>query len=250
MNFIPILIFLEIFFSALVFLVLAFQTFKTWRTLREELLLHLTIFFLAMVIIIIIFSIYFSPNIFDLSIDVKLGIVIMGILYDLFYLEVSIIYLSIFTNSRTIFESYAPFIIGAATVVNLYSEISASFNNSNQSFTLFLHGIVITIGILLIILGIMHLFKSKKYISESKELDLLNYIIKLGKYLPVLLIMDGIGFIFYEINASSLQNISEVLFLFEYSIIVVVSALAYYVAHSLGSKAKEINITNFLNTIS
>ena len=250
MNLVSIIIIVEIIFSALLFLILAYRTFNAWKTVREELLLHSTFFFFAMALIIIFFSVYLYPNLFDFTIDANIAIAVMGLIYDLFYLELSIIYLTIFTNSRTIFESYAPFIIGVATIVNLSSEVSASFKSNNVYFNLFFHVVVISIGIILIILGIKHLTKSKKYISDESELDFINYIIKITKYLPAILIMDGIGFLFYEMNAPAVLNLSEYLFLVEFTLVAFISVLVYVIAHSIAKKAEKLKIPKFLNTIS
>ena len=249
MSLTTIIIFLEIIFSTLVFLVLAVQTFRGWQSFREEVLLHSTVFFIALAVIVLVFSIYVYPNIFELTIDVNMMIIVMGLLYDLFYLEISIIYLSIFSNSRTIFESYAPFIIGAVTVINIFSEISDVFIN-NLYFVLFFHAIVITIGITLILLGVRHLSNSKKYINNDKELAFIQYIVNIGKYVPILLIMDGLGFLFFETNAEYLLNISEMVFLIEYTLITIFSILIYLLAHSIAKKAKELNLPKFMNTIS
>ena len=246
---ITLVILFEIIVSALIFMYQGVKTFNTWRSLREEVFLHLTVFFVGLGIIILFFSYYMTPRLFALQINTSLIVIVLGIVYDLFYLELSILYLSIFSNSRTAVESYAPFIIGASTVINIYSEISNPFNGISL-FSIFFHVLVIAVGITLIILGIRHLKKSRKYIKNQNEQEFNDYLIKVTSILPVVLISDGIGFLLYEIYASILQSINESVFLFIFTFLLVFSILMLIVSKKFASKAKGINLANFLNTIS
>ncbi len=236
-------------FSSIVFLYQGYKALKTWRTTRDELFLHLTIYFTALAFLVILFTVYIAPQVFNVEINTNVAVISMGVFYDLFYLELSIIYLTIFTNSRTIFESYAPFIIGVATVVNIYTGLTTSFSN-RLFFIIFFHGIVIIVGISLLILGIKHLQRSREYIKTEHEKDFNEYIIKMFSFLPILLIFDALGFLVYEAFPSYVQSLNKLLFLFISFSLLVVTILVLFISRSISEKAKAINLANYFNTIS
>ena len=246
---VTLIIFLEIIFSSLGFFLQGYKAFKTWKTLRDELLLHLTIYFSALAILIIVFTVYIAPQFFNIHIDTNVAVISMGLFYDLFYLELSIIYLTIFTNSRTIFESYAPFIIGVSTVVNIYTGITTSFRDRFYLIIIF-HGIIIVIGICLLLLGVRHLKRSREYIMTNDEKEFNEYLIKLFSILPIVLIFDALGFLLYEAFPSYVQNLNELLFLMVGTILLTVTILVLYFSKSISERVNKINLANYLNTIS
>ena len=244
-----LIVILEILLSSIVFFIQGFKAFKTWRTIRDELLLHLTIYFSALALLIILFAVYFAPQSFNLQIDTNVAVISMGLFYDLFYLELSIIYLTIFTNSRTIFESYAPFIIGVSTVVNIFTGVSTSFKD-RLFLIIFFHGIIIIIGISLLVLGVRHLKRSKEYIKAEEEVILNDYLIKMFSFLPIVLLFDAVGFLVFESYPSYVQNLNEILFLIMGTILIIISILVLFVSKSISEKVSKINLSNYLNTIS
>ena len=246
---VTLIIILEIIFSSLIFFLQGYKAFKMWRAIRDELLLHLTIYFIALSILIIVFMVYMGPQLFNVQIDTNLAVVSMGLFYDLFYLELSIIYLTIFTNSRTIFESYAPFIIGVSTVVNIYTGISTTFNNRIY-FIIFFHGLIIIIGISLLVLGVKHLKRSREYIKLNDEIIFNDYLIKIFSMLPILLIFDALGFLIFESFPSYIQNLNELPFLFMGTILTIISILLMVISKTISEKISKISLSNYLNTIS
>jgi hypothetical protein len=244
-----IIIILEIIFSTIIFFVLGIKTFSTWKSIREELLLHLTFFFIAMSFITLIFSLYVQPDLFNLSFESNFAIIVFGVLYDLFYLEVSIIYNSIFSNSKTIFETYAPFLITALTFFNIFSVFSGPSSNSLFP-NLFFHALIILIGLTLVILGIRHLIKSKRFINNVNETNFLSFLIRISFSLPIILISDGLGFLYYELHAEDIVNYNEMIFLILFSFLCIISLAIYLISKSIANRTKGINISNFLNSIS
>ena len=243
------IIILEIIFSSLIFFLQGYKAFKMWRAIRDELLLHLTIYFIALSILIIVFMVYMGPQLFNVQIDTNLAVVSMGLFYDLFYLELSIIYLTIFTNSRTIFESYAPFIIGVSTVVNIFTGVSTSFKDRFFLIIIF-HGLIIIIGISLLILGIKHLKKSREFIKKNDETVFNEYLIKMFSFLPITLLFDALGFLIFELFPSYIQHSSELLFLLMGTILVIISILVLLIFKAISEKVSKINLSHYLNSIS
>lgn len=244
-----LIIILEILLSSFVFFLQGYKALNMWRKLRDELLLHLSIYFIALALLIILFAVYMAPQFFNVTINTNAAVVSMGLFYDLFYLELSIIYLTIFTNSRTIFESYAPFIIGVSTVVNIYTGISTSFKDRFLYIIVF-NGIIIIIGISLLILGIKHLKKSRDFIKDSNETVFNEYLIKIFSFLPVVLFFDFLGFILYELFPTYVQNLNQLLFLVIGTVLLIISLLVLVISKSISAKAKSVNLSNYLNSIS
>lgn len=248
-SIVTLIIILEILLSSLVFFLQGYKAFKMWRNIRDELLLHFSIYFTAFSILIIVFMVYMGPQFFNVQINSNLAVVSMGLFYDLFYLELSIIYLTIFTNSRTIFESYAPFVIGVSTVVNIFTGVSTSFKD-RILFIIFFHGLIIIIGISLLILGIKHLKKSREFIKEPEETVFNEYLIKMFSYLPGILIFDALGFLIFELFPSIVQNSSELLFLGMGTIMLLISISVLFISKEISEKVSKINLSNYLNSIS
>ena len=246
---VTLIIILEIIFSSLVFLLQGYKAFKMWKNVRDELLLHFSIYFSALAVLIIVFMVYMGPQLFNVQLDTNVAVVTMGLFYDLFYLELSIIYLTIFTNSRTIFESYAPFVIGVSTVVNIFTGVSTSFKDRFFLVIIF-HGLIIIIGISLLILGIKHLKKSREFIKKNDETVFNEYLIKMFSFLPITLLFDALGFLIFELFPSYIQHSSELLFLLMGTILVIISILVLLISKAISEKVSKINLSHYLNSIS
>ena len=134
-------------------------------------------------------------------------------------------------------------------VINFYSEFLESFKY-DIVINSFFHALILLMGIFLIVMGIRHLNKSKKYINDKGERDFADFLIKINSFLPFLLLSDGFGFLLYEIYAPSLVTLSQPFFLLFYAMVGLVSILLLYTTHLIAKHAKNINLTNFLNTIS
>lgn len=244
-----LIIIIEMIISSVIFLFIGTKTLHSWRKSREEILIHFSLFSFGMLAVIIIFSIYVYFGIVNINIQALIIIFIIGFLYDLCYLLISIVYLSIFTNSRFLFEIYFPYIIGIAAVVNLLSEFSTTFPSS-FFLSSFFHLLAFSSGTLLIVFAIFHLKKSRAYFTKQEDIRFLDYIVKILIILPFALFSDAIGFVFYlDIIYTSLK-LDELLLLFLFSLIAIASVVVLFVALNIASRAKKIDLTAFLNTIS
>lgn len=242
------IILLEILIIFVLFVNLGYKAFKSWKTMKEEALLHISIFYfmIAFIFMSFPFLVYFSN--FELSSPTYEIVFLSDTIYNLFYLEISIFYLSIFTNSRSQFESYAPFFMGISTILTLIVGVSATEIYTQLSS--FFHFISISIAVSLIILGIRHIKNSKKYVHTEKEINFLNYILKILKIAPILLISDMISFSYIMYNPDLLLLIDEVLLLIIFTFILLFSIVIYYLSMDFGKRAKNIDIIALLNSIS
>ena len=246
---ISLIILIEIIVSSAIFLFIGIKTLQNWKKTKEEIFIHFSLFSYAILTVIIIFSIYVYLGIVNIDIQPLIIIFITGFLYDLCYLEISIIYLSIFTNSRYYFEIYFPYIIGIAAVVNLYSEFSITIQISFY-LSAFFHMLAFSSGTLLIIIAIFHLKKSRSYLTKQEDTQFLDYIIKILIAVPFVLFSDAMGFLLYlEIIYNSFK-LNELFLFILFSSIAIVSVVILFVAMNIASRAKKIDLTAFLNTIS
>ena len=238
---------IEILVSSSIFLFIGIKTVQSWQITREEIFIHFSLFSYAILGVIIIFSIYVYLGIVNINIQPIVIVFIIGFLYDLCYLEISIIYLSIFTNSRYYFEIYFPYIIGIAAVVNLYSEYSITFQ-SLFFLNAFFHMLAFSSGTLLIVFAVFHLKKSRSYLTKKEDIQFLDYIVKILIALPFVLF--SMGFLLYLDIIYNSFKLNELFLLMLFSSIAIVSVLILFVAMNIASIAKKIDLTAFLNTIS
>ena len=244
-----LLILIEIIISSAIFFFIAMKTLQSWQKTREEILIHFSLFSYAILAVIIIFSIYVYLGIANINIQPSIIIFIIGFLYDLSYLLISIIYLSTFTNSRYYFEIYIPYIIGISAVINLYSEFSISFSSS-FFLSIFFHMLAFSCGTLLIVFGVFHLKKSRFYFTKQEDVQFLEYIENILIMVPFVLFSDALGFVFYLDEAYNSFKLDELFLFMLFSTIAILSILILYVGMQIASKVKKIDLTAFLNTIS
>ncbi|MFX0170551.1 MAG: hypothetical protein ACFE9L_01395 [Candidatus Hodarchaeota archaeon] len=102
-----------ILFSGL-FIYAAVKFFRIWRKFHEESLFHLGMLSLGMVIyfLIIMIMLVFTEDTQTAVFIIKR---IIGIIYSLLSLELSLFYVTAFTNRRSLWEKYIPFTFGITT---------------------------------------------------------------------------------------------------------------------------------------
>ncbi|MFX0182481.1 MAG: hypothetical protein ACFE95_05285 [Candidatus Hodarchaeota archaeon] len=101
-----------------VFAFASIKFFKIWRKFREESLFHLgalsfgmIVYFFIVVIMVLVVE--------DTQIVVQVIERYIGIIYSLLSLELSLFYVTTFTNRRSLWEKYLPFIFGITTGISL-----------------------------------------------------------------------------------------------------------------------------------
>ena len=234
-------------FASLILFFLAYQSIFTWRHYREEILLHLSFIFIffALAIIALMIIYLFSGTLFAI---LEQNLFIIGFIYDLFYLEVSLFYLSFFPNSRHFLEKYFPFIIGLMAVSNLFY---ALLNPLDYFYvTLGAHVVVFTLGCGLLYQTHRRFKKSINYLQTEQEKDLLGFLDKIVLVVVLTFIADGIGFIFWELQILNLHTIAEIDMFFMSSMCFFVVIIGYFIVKKIKEKAKGIDLIALLNTIS
>jgi hypothetical protein len=105
-----------ILFSGL-FVYAAIKFFRIWRKFREESLFHLGMLSLGMILYFLVIMIML---VFVEDIETAIFIIerIIGVIYSLLSLELSLFYVTAFTNRRTLWEKYIPFIFGITTGIS------------------------------------------------------------------------------------------------------------------------------------
>lgn len=243
-----VLLFVEILCITLIFAALGSRTIKHWKKTREEVLFHLSIFFYAIGFFFLFFSIASYANSItenhSFSFELQL---LFDVIYNLFYLEGSIFYLSIFTNSRSHFEAYTPILIGFSTIITIIAGLT-KIQLYNELSIIF-HFLALAITIVLILLAIKHINASKFYVHADEEMRVLNIISKILYITPVLLIIDLLSFIFF-ISLKSIFLISDQSLVLFTTFWLIMTIFLYYFILKISRRLERINIIELLNTIS
>ncbi len=247
MNLLGIISIPLILFTSLILFFLAYHTLFTWKHYREEILLHLSFIFIFFALAIIGFMIIyiFSGTTFTI---LEHNLYFIGFIYDLFYLEVSLFYLSLFPNSRYFLEKYFPFVIGLMAVSNLFY---ALLNPLDYFYiTLGAHVVVFILGCSLLYQTHRRFKKSVNYLLTEEEKNLLKFLEKIVLVVFITFIIDGIGFILWELQILNLHNIAEIDIFFISSMSFCVVIIGYFVLTQIEKKSKGIDLLALLNTIS
>jgi len=235
------------FFASLILFFLAYQTIFTWKDYREEILLHLSFIFIFFALAIIGSIIIYTFSETPLKI-LEQNLFVIGFIYDLFYLEVSLFYLSLFPNSRYFLEKYFPFIIGLMAVSNLFYSL---LNPLDYFYvTLGAHVVVFSLGCFLFFQAHRRFKKSIKYLQTEQEKDLMGFLEKIVLVVFLTFIADGIGFIVWQIQILNFRNLAEVDIFFMSSMCFLVVIIGYFIIKIIKKKAQGIDFIALLNTIS
>ena len=231
-----------------IFVWLGLRSFKGWKKIREEFLLHITIFYFLFGFICLFILALAIPSDFNVTAISNEMKVMLDFCYNLFYLQFSLFYLSIFSNSRSHFESYSPVIIAFSTFLTL----GAGFSGIERYFEVssLFHFISLFIAILLIYLGLKHINQGKKYVHNDEELGVLNFLTKILNIAPILLIFDLVGFIYLIYNPGFVLQIDETFFFLFSTMALIFVLIAYYYINLFSKKLEKIDILSLLNTIS
>ncbi|MHA2364899.1 MAG: hypothetical protein ACXAC7_13165 [Candidatus Hodarchaeales archaeon] len=238
---------LMVFITGFFYFLLAWRILNVRRNVKEDFIFHLV--FLSIVFGFIAFGfiivlIVVNPNDpIDLS-----SLFILGIFYDLFYLELSFFYLSLFPNSSRFFEKYLPFFIGGVTFLN------AIIGTSNVDYYFIIgwifHVIVIGTGLFLLFETYRNLKKGKQFIQKKEEIVLISYLEKIVLLIIIVLIFDGLGFLFWHFLAVNNHVISDVEWAFYSIIFLLITIGIFQLVMSIGDKTKNCDISFILNNVS
>jgi hypothetical protein len=152
------------------FLYVAIKFFKIWRKFREESLFHLGMLSLGLILYFLIIMIMLGL-VEDPDTTVFLIKRVIGIAYSILSLEMSLFYVTAFTNRRTLWEKYIPFVFGITTGTSL---AILGMNEADPWFSVLL---IITYIIPIILISILvagivvrsyHLLKEDQLTLEDK----------------------------------------------------------------------------------
>ncbi|MHA1944748.1 MAG: hypothetical protein ACXAC6_01450 [Candidatus Hodarchaeales archaeon] len=94
-----------------------FKFFLMWRTFREESLFHLGTLCFGMLVYFAILEVIILWNSVELvNITIQKGI---PIIFSFLCLELSLFYLALFTNRKSLWEKYVPYIIGISLGISI-----------------------------------------------------------------------------------------------------------------------------------
>ncbi len=145
------------------FLYAAIKFFKIWRKFREESIFHLGMLSLGMILYFLIIGLMV---VFSEEPDTTIFIIkrIVGIAYSILSLEMSLFYVTAFTNRRTLWEKYIPFIFGITTGISF---AILGMSDTNPWFSILLIIAYITPLILITILVIRIVVRSYQLLKED-----------------------------------------------------------------------------------
>ena len=233
--------------SFLFFFYLFIKSLKAWREVKEEVFIHLAFLILAISLIIIVFYIGIFFITFPGLIN-KSALFYMGILYDLFYLELSFFYLTLFSNSKKFYEKYIPIVITIAFLLNFvagYSQIEPYIE-----FAIFFHAIVIVLGLFLIYRTFNHFKISIFYSRDKNEIELLNFLSKIMIFILLTFIIDGLGFLAIHYWVKFGFMIDEWLIIYLNIVFIGILIFTYFVVMKIKAKTKNIDLLQFMNNLS
>lgn len=152
------------------FLYAAIKFFKIWRKFREESLFHIGMlsFGLVLYFLIVMMMVGFAK---DSDITLFLIKRVVGIAYSILSLEMSLFYVTAFTNRRTLWEKYIPFLFGITTGMS-FAILGMSETDPWFSILLLIAYltplILITILVIRIVLRSYHLLQEDKLTPEDR----------------------------------------------------------------------------------
>jgi hypothetical protein len=225
---------------------LGWRVLRFWRQVREEALLHVSLMFFytgALIIMLIILAasvFWISPR----HILYSDFVFTFGAFYDFFYLEFSLFYLALFSNSRRFIEKYIPLLIGGALTLNLVLPFVPS-DNLNV-LTLVLHGIAILAGLSLFLQLYIRIKSNEVYFSPE-EREFIRLIKQIVFGLFAVSLPDGLGFLMLSFVSI---EVTEGFYLLFAIIITVSSTVVFYLFNLLAKKGKKVDFAHFFNTLS
>ncbi|MFX1506756.1 MAG: hypothetical protein ACFFDC_11700 [Promethearchaeota archaeon] len=156
-------------FAAL-FLYAAIKFFRIWRKFREEALFHLGMLSLGMIFyFLIVFLMVALAG--DPETTVFFLKRVIGIAYSILSLEMSLFYVTAFTNRRTLWEKYIPYFFGITTGVS-FAILGMRETDPWFSILLLIAYIVplflITILVIRIVLSSYHLLQDDQLTPEDR----------------------------------------------------------------------------------
>lgn len=136
--------------------------FLMWRTFREEALFHLgTLCFGMLVYFTFLEIIIMGKNIDLVNLIIQKGI---PIIFSLLCLELSLFYLTLFSNRKTLWEKYIPYMLG----ISLGTSI-ALLGLSSESSIWFWSLLVLTYGISIVLISVLSVKLVLRVVSLMKD---------------------------------------------------------------------------------
>ncbi|MFX0014989.1 MAG: hypothetical protein ACFFB2_07700 [Promethearchaeota archaeon] len=195
---------ISIFSLASLFLYVAIKFFKIWRKFREESLFHIVMlsFGLVFYFLIVMLIVGFAE---DSDISLFLIKRVVAIAYSILSLEMSLFYVTAFTNRRTLWEKYIPFLFGITTGLS-FAILGISETDPWFSILLLIAYLIplilITILVIRIVLRSYQLLKEDRLTPEDRGfiktlagtavILFIGALVDLGFYWIIILI--GVGF--------------------------------------------------------
>jgi len=161
---------ISMFLFATLFLYAAIKFFRIWRKFREESLFHLGMLSLGMILyfLIVLLMVGLAR---DPETTVFLIKRVIGIAYSILSLEMSLFYVTAFTNRRTLWEKYIPYFFGITTGMS-FAILGMSETDPWFSVLLLIAYIaplfLITILVVRIVLSSYHLLKEDQLTPEDR----------------------------------------------------------------------------------
>jgi hypothetical protein len=180
---------ISMFLFAGFFIYPAMKFFRIWRKFREESLFHLGMLSLGMILyfLIVLLMIGFSDDPYIIVFLIKR---VISIAYSILSLEMSLFYVTAFTNRRTLWEKYIPYFFGITTGISI---AMLGMNETDPWFSVLLliayivPLILISILVLRIVFRSYHLLKEDELAPEDKSF------IKTLAGIALILFMGAIG---------------------------------------------------------
>ncbi|MFX1283324.1 MAG: hypothetical protein ACFFB5_06695 [Promethearchaeota archaeon] len=171
------------------FLYAAFKFFRIWRKFREESIFHVGMLSSGMVLYFLIVMLMVG---FTQDSDITLFLIkrVIGIAYSILSLELSLFYVTAFTNRRTLWEKYIPFLFGFTTGTSF---AILGMSESDPWFSILLLITFLTPLILILILVIKIVFRSFHLLQEDKLTPEDRGFIKTLAGTAIILFMGAIG---------------------------------------------------------
>ena len=183
--------------------------FFMWRTFREESLFHLGTLCFGMLVYFAFLEIIILWNSIELvSIVIQKGI---PVIFSLLCLELSLFYLTLFSNRKTLWEKYVPYLLG----ISLGTAI-ALLGLSSESNPWFWSLLFLTYSISIVLISVLSFRLVRRVISLMKDENLTNNVDKQFlhtiAYATILLFGGALIdiLIFQYITFTEVGNISEI----------------------------------------
>ncbi|MFX0122238.1 MAG: hypothetical protein ACFFAE_01255 [Candidatus Hodarchaeota archaeon] len=229
------------------FLYAAIKFFKIWRKFREESLFHLGMFSLGMILYFFIIMIMVGLA-EDPDTTVFLIKRVVGIAYSILSLEMSLFYITAFTNRRTLWEKYLPFFFGITTGMS-FAILGMSEANPWFSVLLLIAYIapliLITILVIRIVLRAYHLLQEDQLTPEDRGF------IKVLAGTALILFIGAIGDLsFFWIIILSGNDLWPFVVLLSGIITPFILILTVFLIRTVFSNIEEADIVHLMNLLS